>query len=48
MKKILSICICLLLTVSVAFSQEKRSEVTVEQEYLSTIEDVIIAELSAK
>lgn len=47
MKRILSICICLVGMVSLCFSQEKRSEITVEQEYLTTIEDVIIAELSA-
>ncbi|NLM00797.1 MAG: HEAT repeat domain-containing protein [Treponema sp.] len=45
--KIVIAIFCVLLLTNVAFAQNtKRSETTVEQEYLSTIEDVIITELA--
>lgn len=36
-----------LLMSSLVFAQEERTETTVEQEYLSTVEDIIITELSS-
>ncbi|MEE0878700.1 MAG: HEAT repeat domain-containing protein [Treponemataceae bacterium] len=44
--KILSILLCLLLVCSFGFAQG-RTETTVEEEYLSTVEDIIIQELTA-
>ena len=44
--KILSIMLCLLLASSFVFAQG-RTETTVEEEYLSTVEDIIIQELTA-
>lgn len=43
--KLIAILICILLCVSFMSAQE-RTETTVEEEYLSTVEDVIIQELS--